>query len=647
VEGLLRRGRAEDPRLSWKALSPAEIADARARIVASPPRPYDPIESSPPPVGATLAARIELLRKSGFHRLGGAIDITAPDFDSGSRPFHFLLHAWDPVALFLHAILAGGGEPVLEPTLAYAAAWLARFQGPALSAGVAAVMETAQNGDDDTWEGMAVGLRAFRLAGLVEAVARAGNIDDKQFGSLLNALKFHLQVLGQKGSFLDHSNHGIYQALGLLSAANRFPWFADGERLADLARARLGRLLARHFDYEGVHLEHSPSYHLNLLGSLIGARNAGLLEGSEIDAVVDKAEAALSWMITPAGRLAPFGDSAPVDMRQGLSGAARYRDPALRFLTSGGEIGDLPPPGVRLFRKAGYAFARVYHPQDGEWPDQASYLAQAGAFHSRVHKHADHLTFVWSEGPVDILVEPGRYGYLGRTAVGDALHGGGHWYSDPKRVYVESTRAHNCVEVGEQNHDRTALAPFGAGLRQAERAGPLVLFRSEAMLAEGLRQARLLVLLPGRFLLVIDDLSGQGAAEARQWFQLDPAWKARRNGAGYLATAGGRALRVSDLTGTATVEPVRRGQTEPLQGWVSPRDGDLTPASSLCLRGGPGGGFVTLFSLSAAEVSRPSLEALGEPGRRIAWTQGAVRHAVDLVGEAPGRIRPSLVREPD
>lgn len=593
--------------------------------------------------------RLRSLTDEGFEKFGHRISVSSPDFTVGNRTFHFLLHAWDPIATFLHGLLPPAHPEGLAPATAYATAWLDAYDAPARSQGVATVVEGARSGENEAWEGMATGMRAFRLAALVDAVARSDEPNDPFLERLVDSLHFHFEVLGQPGFFQSWSNHGLYQSLGLLSAGARFPWLAGGDRMALLARHRLEEMLATHFDADGVHLEHSPTYHFNLLGSLIGARNAGLLEGSTANLAISGAEKALSWMVTPAGRLASFGDSWPAPVRQNLTAAARFRDPVLRYLTSDGAIGEPPESGVKFYKNAGYAFARILDRELGEAPDQASYLAQAGAFHSRVHKHADNLGFIWSEGGTDILVDPGRYGYLERVTPGDPLHTNGHWYADPKRIYVEATRAHNCVEVDGEDHLRKGARPFGGAINQAQQSNELVVFASAAPLDPTVSQERILIFRPRAFLLVLDHLvASDGVHDFRQWFQLDAAWSAAASKSGYLATTGPRTLTVTDLTGQAEIQPVRCAQIEPeLQGWVSMKDGELTPASSLCLRrSGAAVRFATLFALGGGVVGYPELLDEAAATRVISWSQDGARTLIRLTETASGGIKAEMSRQP-
>jgi hypothetical protein len=229
------------------------------------------------------------------------------------------------------------------------------------------------------------------------------------------AVIFHHELLSEGKFFRAHSNHGLFQALGQLAAARRFPFFEVSNEHARLANERLALSIESQFDSDGVHREHSPRYQLNLIGSLIGARDSGLLEQARVRERLLLAECSLMWMVTPRSGLAAFGDSEHRRQDQSKPIGGRYQAPALQWLLSGGQLGARPPSEVKAYIDSGYAFARIY--SEDSAPAEASYLAQLAAFHSRVHKHADHLTFIWEEGLLPILTDPGQYGYAGEPSL--------------------------------------------------------------------------------------------------------------------------------------------------------------------------------------------------------------------------------------
>ena len=82
-------------------------------------------------------------------------------------------------------------------------------------------------------------------------------------------------------------------------------------------------------------------------------------------------------------------------------------------------------------------------------------------------------------------------------------------------------------------------------------------------------------------------------------------------------------------------------------GRVSIKDGELSPASSLCLqRSGLTAQFATLFTLSDDEIEAPTVADPAAAGQTIAWTQAGGRNLITLTGASPGRIRAILTRQP-
>jgi hypothetical protein len=285
---------------------------------------------------------------------------------------------------------------------------------------------------------------------------------------------------------------------------------------------------------------------------------------------------------------------------------------------------------MQAFADAGAVFVRY-----GD-----TYLAQTAAFHSRTHKHADHLSFLWWEGGEEVLIDPGRFGYLGRTAPDSQEARAGFWYSDPRRMYVESTRAHNCVEVDGLDYARRNTKPFGSALDDAARQDELYVTTCEVRHARFVRHRRNLVLHPGHFLLVLDwlyDRSGTGHT-FEQWFQVAPQWvPSAITGAAAFASPSGARLWVANL-----LDPVaptaHRGETEPrMNGWRSDAPESLVPTTSLHFSAsGVRGAFATLFLMGAGELAdgtsaNPTLSA-----GRFVWSEEGRKHTV-RVGRSDGR----------
>nr|WP_255500741.1 heparinase II/III family protein [Caulobacter sp. 17J80-11] len=529
-----------------------------------------------------------------------------------------------------------GDRAALAAAGAWADDWVASFAAPLAGLDAEAAVTRALAGEgSQAWYDLAAGLRVYRLAYLLDLACRTPERGDQEIGRLADALSLHHRVLAQPRAFSGHNNHGVFQSLGQLAAARRLPELDPGGAYAALARARLQACLTAQFFDEGVHREHSPGYHQILLATLIGAREDGLL-GAEVEALTARAETALGWMITPGGGLAPLGDTERKWYGVGPGFVGRFRDPAVRALLRRGRGAPAPPLGVQAYPEAGLAFARLAG-ADG----RPAYLAQGAGFHSRVHKHADHLGFVWWDRGREVLADPGRFAYLGRTEPGSDLREAGFWYADPRRIYVESTRAHNALEIDGRDHPRRDGEAFGSALKGAREADGLAVTECAFTRGDGLAFRRVLVMAPGRYLLVVDEAVDPADAPhaARQWFTFAPEWRVARVATGFVAesaTPPPERLTVLSLDGAALEGPWRGREEPDLLGWVAETPNRLTPASTVCFRReGTAASFATLFAFGDAEPAAAQALPAGAEAA-YAWTQAGRPVQVVLSRDADG-----------
>ena len=227
-------------------------------------------------------------------------------------------------------------------------------------------------------------------------------------------------------------------------------------------------------------------------------------------------------MVLPNGRMANLGDTDYRRLRQ--KDFVLTRSPLLEYALSAGESGQATSQRLGVFPESGLAVLRSGWPGPESF-EQASYLAQQAAFHSRTHKHADDLSFIWYDRGTEILIDAGRYGFLGRTETGSDLRNGGFWYSDPKRIYVESTHSHNTVEIDGMSFDRRKSPPYGSAIEGwGETPEGLLFVETRAPQFETMHHARLLVLNPAEWLLVYDRVwdDAPGEHDYRQWFHFAP-----------------------------------------------------------------------------------------------------------------------------
>jgi len=610
-----------------------DAATLRASAASRPLKPYEILENLSADIDPTFQRKCDRLLMDGWESGGTVVELEPPYPWAGlDRSAAFDLHSWKPLTKLLAAHSLYGKKRYLSASRVMIRDWLQTFHPATATVRTLAELDRfiGQDGDP-VWYDMSVGLRIYRMAYLLDVLARDETATDAELERLADAIYFHHEALTNERFFKGHNNHGLYQALGQLAAAERFPDLPGMTAYAALAAARLEQIIHEHFFDSGVHKEHSPGYHYMLLGTLVSARSTGVLVGERFGRLLDGMEEALAWMIKPDGVLAAIGDTDPVDMYRFERLAEQYGSRELRWLMTDGEAGTPPQPGVRAYQDAGYVFARL--PGADGTP---AYLAQHAGFHSRTHKQADHLAFLWHDRGRDVLVDPGRYAFKGKTAPDTPLHRDGFWYADPRRVYVETTRAHNTVSVDGRNHARVGVKPFGSALVMAGEQDGLAISETYLTHFQTIRHRRVLVMAPGEFLLVLDWLSDKDgtAHDYRQHFLLAPAWAddASRRDLSFVAPDGLR-LSVASLAGMAP-GPRLRGRKEPqMDGWMSDRADSLVPATAFAFEASAAQAtFATVFAFADRLEVAPSEQRLSDTltSARLTWTADGRRRALDL-----------------
>jgi hypothetical protein len=580
----------------------------------------------------------------------GSVALDPPvDWDglcAENRSWSLALHSWEPLAVLLAAHQHGGDCSYFDFALEVALDWLERFSS------------VTDESSHFAWYDLAVGTRAYRIAYLLDVVARDPHRDEEVVALLLDGLRLHAAALSDDTRFADHSNHGFYQVMGQMAMARRFPDLPEIAAAGVQASERLNVLLDSQFTVEGVHREHSPHYHDLVLIPLRALQRAGLVEDSQVKTLCEKIEEALAWFVTPAGRYAMFGDTT----RQLVTrpNPDQLATATLRFALSEGRTGEPPDACTQAFPESGYVVFR------DRWPDgerdfaDCSYLAQTCAFHSRVHKHADDLSFVWYDRGCDIFTDAGRFGYVGKTQPDSELFAEGFWYSDPGRIYVESTCAHNTVEVDGRSNPRRGVKPYGSALTQWGKRGEIRF--AESRVSHGnVSHVRVLLFVPRLWLLVVDCLSDSELKDHDfvQRFHLAPELvlihgEGRDGGSISVGVGSGPRLHPLALLPQTPIEPIRGTQTPQLMGWISPRDRVLEPQWTFGWEatGTPSQTFASLFCFAnePPNVDPSENEANADASMaRLSWHAGKERHSLvfeRVLGQS-FEVEHSSIRLPD
>lgn len=633
--------RPANPAAQWgKLFRPGLSAETiRASVSAREPRPYEMLEMTPMVAEPALLGRCRSMIENGWTSAGVTIDLTPPmPWTSLPRGSAFDLNSWKPITRLLSGYSLMGERDLFDAAYAVIRDWVETFHPATAAVDTPKDLDAFIGGQDDfVWYDMSVGVRCYRLAYALEVRARDADATDAELEQLAASLYFHLEALSRPKFFKGHNNHGLYQALGQLSAALRFIDLPKMREYAALATRRLEQMIREHFFESGVHNEHSPGYHYMLLGTFVGARNSGVLQNIYFVQMLEKMEAALTWMVLPDSTTAPIGDTDVVSVWRRPKLAEAYDNRELRYLLSAGKTGREPAGGVQGYLDAGYAFARLKGEDAEEGHPAWGYLAQTAGFHSRMHKQADDQAFLWWDRGRNLLIDPGRFAFSGKTKPDSQLFKDGFWYADPKRVYVETTRAHNTVEIDGRNFPRVDAPPYGSGLVQAAQNDGLALFETLLTHFGTVEHRRVLVMKPGEFLLCVDwlkDLEGK-SHEFSQRFHLAPDFTAVAGPRNLmLATAeDGLSLCAADLTARARLGPIVRGQTEPeLLGWMADKANSLVPTPTFAFeQHGTSAIFATVFAFARDIKAPPGTSTIGEqPPLRFNWIADGLRRTVGL-----------------
>jgi Heparinase II/III-like protein/Heparinase II/III N-terminus len=404
-----------------------------------------------------------------------------------------------------------------------------------------------ERASDQSWDDMATGIRASRLAYLLRST---GWRDER----LIELAEQHAEKLQDPAFFAGNHNHALFQLHGLAALCVDRKLLACHDADAFVGR-ELGSLLRGQFTEAGMHRENSPYYHFFVLDTL--ARMAPLLEpfARELKVTLRRAEKNNAWLVHPDRTFVQLGDT-------NAKPYARWRDqlvmppgdPHCRDVRWYGQAPDCYL--IKQFADAGYAIVR------SDWAipaEHASMLFLRGGFFNNTHRDADDLSFEWFERGRKILSDSGKYIVVSE---------------DPFRDYFNSTRAHNTIEVDGEDYSLRAEDAYGSAVELIERRPDEVAIALRVHHDElefGHRRA--IRYRPGQQLTLVDKVqSDHGPRRYVQWHHFDRAFELSGANGRFQASDGEMSveLEVSSSCGERTTYEMVKGQTEPrIQGWAS------------------------------------------------------------------------------
>ena len=546
---------------------------------------------------ATAEKRI----KSGMKMSGKIVDIASPpnwkELNIESRNFRYKMHAWLMLDTLLSADEKSDSNEYLQIAVNIADDWIVRH-----------VMEGTH--DEFAWYDMATGQRATKLAYMIRRMISI-NMPKEVISRFLLTCQLHIIELTQEDRIATHSNHGLFQMGGLIAICKSLPWLVNSESHNSFSIEILSKMLDQHFSSDGLHKEHSPEYHYFMVNHLSSFVDLGWITNTKLKQTVNLVEEACWSMLNPEKNVIAIGDS-----KNNLPAIERWDRASSELIE-----------GIKVFPSGGLVV------ENASIDGHTSQLVFAAQFHSRQHKHADHLNVLYHLHNQPLLIDAGTYTYQ---------------YDLPERIYCESTRAHNTIEIDGLNYSRFRSDAFGSALTVAQKIGPCSVLQGQVhhtrlissyipnnkitssdAVNVNIKHIRTIIHYPNRFLAIIDQMDSETIHDYVQWHHLSPDIAFREfTPDRYEIHKGDERLCVvfsEDADNNSLEAFAVIGQTEPhLQGWVSHNGIELieNPAVGFKSTGGGDSEFVTVFDFSMKNTGKPYLRS-GSAGNylRFAITQ--------------------------
>ena len=561
---------------------------------------------------ATIAKKADPVRtaemrlQNGFNTGGKNVDMKKPpiwsDLHNSTRNFRYKMHSWVMLDTLLSADEKSDDDKYLNYAINIAYDWIKNF-----------ILQ--EKNDEFAWYDMAVGQRATKLPYMLFRLIQ-NNAQKELIFHFILACEIHIVELSQRDRIAVHSNHGLFQIAGLIALVRSLPWLKISKDSYSIAIEVMREMLNDHFADDGLHKEHSPEYHLFMVNHLSSFLQSGWLRDiPELVELVSKVEEAAHWMQNPKMEVIPLGDS-----KNSLPSLDRWHAMSEKLKI-----------GLKVFHHGGLA---IHNTSSDKGKSQLVFSAQ---FHSRQHKHADHLTILYHLNGHPLLVDAGTYTYQ---------------YDLPQRIYCESTRAHNTVEIDGLNYSRFRQDSFGSCLEFAEEIGECTIFsgrlhhkhlissfipnnkiQNSDKIKCDINHTRSIIHYPGRFLAVIDQIDSNESHDYIQWNHLAPHLSIRKYTNSKIGIHNSKEETVCIvLTSDSEANPLDiieiEGQSHPhLQGWFSHDGRELIPNPVLGFTTfGENKAFVTVFDFKMANTGKPYLR-IGSSGnyQRFALTQDGLK----------------------
>jgi len=261
-------------------------------------------------------------------------------------------------------------------------------------------------------------------------------LSENQIESIFNIINLHGKWLNNDKNYTK-GNHAIMQDRALMQTALIFN-FDKSEVWYAKSLQRVLSTFDKEITSEGVCVENSPAYHpyvMDLLNNfIVMGENFEKPLPKKYKETFNKMKSFLVYIIKPNNKFPQFGDT--YYSQHPLSLSEKYDSPELLYLETQGAQGISPKNLDKVYPESGYAIFRDRWGL-GEDFSKTSYFAFINTNQSKVHKHADYLSFEFYSNGEELIVDPGHMGYE----------------KDDLSEYLRTTTAHNVMTTDFKNYD--------------------------------------------------------------------------------------------------------------------------------------------------------------------------------------------------
>lgn len=446
------------------------------------------------------------------------------------------------------------------------------------------------------------------------------------------------------------NNHLIGDAAGLAVTAI---WLQELKEAAAWKRKALDILFreveAQVFD-DGVSFEQSTSYHgfvfyLYLSALLLHRLNGGDISG-RIMARLEKMIDFVRWVIKPDGSTPRIGDGDDASVLPLSNAGASDLRPILQIGSYLFDRTEFKVPGqpsesvlwlfgpealaalsatksaneheVRCLKTKSFTDGGFYIARDGWTSTSGLFLLRSGPF-SKHHSHADQLHIELSAFGKDLLVDPGTFVYNGNP----------RW-----RDYFRGEAAHNTIAVAGV-HQAVPHRSFRwtdiCTVEDADTAFGNSVFWAQGGYTALNRQGKKITLRRGvlsagpGYYFVIDDVLADGACSYETYYHF------AMGGVAELVSETGECRFTRDDGGGLVIKPLEQrisarivtGNESPqIQGWLSPRYGEVHSTPVLIYKGVQSGAGRIATVLQPFEASKSPASLIINGSAETGWTVG-------------------------